>query len=262
MIMVEPVGEAHIDDVIQALMAEAAADPDVIGLVLLGSRAIGTETAESDYDLIFMVTDAAAARYEQTKSEPKRGVNLPRPIDTVDIWNDTPSGLRVENVISWMLPTFAEAKVIYDRTGEAARVIDALRQMPAEMARKEIEDGYGTYLNKLYRSLKCWRRGNELGGRMEAAETADALVRALFALEGHWRPYSSRLVYHLDRLAGQGWQPGELRESLLDLIGTGNPQRQQCLARKVVPLFRERGYGHVYDEWNGRIDKILGWDFS
>jgi hypothetical protein len=29
------------------------------------------------------------------------------------------------------------------------------------------------YLNGFFRSLKCWREGNQVGGRMEAAQPTD-----------------------------------------------------------------------------------------
>ncbi len=97
---------------------------------------------------------------------------------------------------------------------------------------------------------------------MEAAQTADYLLHVLFALERHWRPYSSRLIFHLDKLHSQGWRAGEVRDIVLDLISTGDPRRQQIVARRVAALLRERGYGHVYDGWEGHIDQALGWDFS
>jgi len=48
---------------------------------------------------------------------------------------------------------------------------------------------------------------------------------------------------------------------LLDLITTGDPSRQQALARRVAVLMQERGYGHVYADWNGQIDQALTWVF-
>lgn len=254
--------DVHTDGVLQALIAEAAADPDVIGLVLTGSRAIGAVAPESDYDLFFVVTNEALARYQQTQAEPRRGATITPPIGLADIWHDSPGNLKLETVVSWMLPAYAEARVLYDRTGETTGVIDALRQMPFEQAQKEVVNWYGAYLNGLYRSLKAWRRGNELGARLEAAETADYLVHVLFALERHWRPYSSRLIFHLDKLEIQGWQTDELRHILLDLITSGHPHRQQVVARRVAALLRERGFGHVYGEWGGQIDQVLAWDFS
>jgi hypothetical protein len=104
-----------------------------------------------------------------------------------------------------------------------AQLVDALRQMPADQAQAAVASWYDAYLNGLYRSLKSWRRGNELGGRMEAAQTADYLLHLLFALERHWRPYSSRLIFHLDKPEPQGWRAGEVGDILLDLIRTGDP---------------------------------------
>ena len=253
--------DIHTDDVIQALIAEAEADPDVIGLVLIGSRAIDAVTPESDYDAIFVVTDEASARYEQTQTTPARGTTINPPINTKDIWNDSPSNLQVEKVVSWFLPTYAEAHVLYDRTGETTRLINALSQMPADQAQTAVTNWYGTYLNGMFRSLKSWRWGNELGGRMEAAQTADYLLNVLFALERQWRPYSSRLTFHLDQLEPQGWRPDELRRILLDLISTGDPSRQQLVGRRVTALLRARGFGHIEDEWDGRIEQALSWVF-
>ncbi|HWQ15442.1 MAG TPA: nucleotidyltransferase domain-containing protein [Roseiflexaceae bacterium] len=250
------------DPVIQALVAEAQADPDVIGLVLTGSRALGEATDESDYDVIFVVTDEALARYEQAGEHPRRGTTVTPPIDTADIWNDAPRDLRLGKQVDWMLPAYAESLVLYDRNGETAPVIDAMRWMPEEQAQAEAAAWYDGYLNGLYRSLKCWRRGNELGGRLEAAGALPCLLRTLFALERRWCPYPSRLHRHLHHLEGQGWQPGELRAFLLDITATGDPRQQQQLARRVGSLLRARGFGHVYDGWNGQIDTALAWSFD
>jgi predicted nucleotidyltransferase len=253
--------DINTDNVIQTLIAEAKNDPDVIGLVLLGSRAIGGVTSESDYDAIFVVTDEAAARHKQTQITPMRGRTIIPPIDTADIWDDCPSGLQIGKIEDWMLPAFAECTILYDRTGQTAQLIEILSRMPADQVQAAIELDYSRYLNGLYRSLKSWRRGLELGGRMEAAQTADYLIGLLYALERRWRPYSSRLTFHLSELESQGWQPGELHTILLDLISSGNPNRQQDVARRVIRMLQERGYSHVYDEWHGKIDQALSWDF-
>lgn len=97
---------------------------------------------------------------------------------------------------------------------------------------------------------------------MEAAHTADYLVHLLFALEGHRRPYSSRLIYHLDKLDVQGWQPGELASILLDMISTGQPQRLQGVARRVTTMLHARGFRNVYDSWEGKIDACLVWVYQ
>lgn len=257
-----PTYEATADPVIQALVAEAAADPDVIGLVLTGSRAVGVVTTESDYDIVFVVTNEALDRYERDHQAPARGKSIHPPISTADMWHQSPRTLRPEHTVSWMLPAWAESRILYDRTGETALLIDALRLMPEGTACEEVAAWYDAYLNGLYRSLKAWRRGNVFGARLEAAQTADYVLHVLFALEQRWRPYSSRLPLHLSELSAQGWQPDELSRILLDLIATGNPQRQQVLAHRIVALMRDRGFAHVYDSWNGQIDLALAWTFA
>jgi hypothetical protein len=253
--------DVFADPIIHALIAEAQADPDVIGFVLLGSRSVGVVREDSDYDGIFVVTDEAAARYELTQSAPARGSALNLPDSALEIWHDSPGGMQIGKFEEWLMPAFAEAVIVYDRTGETTRIIQQLSRMPADQAQAAVARWYDTYLNGLYRSLKAWSCGLELGGRMEAAETANALLYLLYALDARWRPYSSRLDFHLDQIEHQGWQPGELRTALLDLITTGNPIRQQSLARRVIPLLRERGYGQHFDAWEGKIDQALAWDF-
>lgn len=59
--------------------------------------------------------------------------------------------------------------------------------------------------------FKARRRGNKLGGRLEAAQSADYVLHVLFDLKRQWRPCGSRLIFHLDKLAGQSWQAGEVQ---------------------------------------------------
>jgi hypothetical protein len=137
------------DPAIALLIAEAEADPDVVGLLLHGSRSVGTVDAESDYDATFLVTDEAMERYVRTGQTPARGLSVDPPIDTTEIGTASLSMLRLENIISWMLPAWADGLVLYDRTGEATRTIDALRLMPEERAREEVAAWYDAYLNAM-----------------------------------------------------------------------------------------------------------------
>ena len=66
---------------------------------------------------------------------------------------------------------------------------------------------------------------------------------------------------HLDTLSGQGWQPGELRAILLDLLTTNDPRRHQVYARRVIALLAERGYTRPDDAWHAKVDRALAWDF-
>jgi hypothetical protein len=246
------------DPVIDAIRAEGAADPDVIGILLTGSRANGAVTAESDYDVIFIVSDETAARYKREKREPQRGGTLDSSIDTTDMqWHNSPQTLRSYNTFG------ADAcRVIYDRTGEVTALSEELSVMPKEQADEKASDSYGAYLNSMFRSLKCWRRSDELGARLNATQSVEHLLDALFALERLWRPFESRVYLHLNKLTGQAWQEDELRRDLLDLLTTTDPRRQQEFARRVIALMDERGHGHVYEEWpSEKFGVALDWSF-
>jgi predicted nucleotidyltransferase len=245
------------DSVIDALRAEAAAAPKVIGLLVTGSRGNGAVTAESDYDVIFVVSDETMARYERENAEPVRGSTLDPAIDASDIqWHECPRTLREYNTFG-----VDACRVVYDRTGELTALAEELSQMPQQQARERVAKGYDDYLNLAVRSLKCWRRGDELGAWLLAAQSTDALVQTLFALERRWPPLGSRLYLYLDALRGQGWQPGELRAILLDLLITANPHRQQAYARRVIALLAERSYDRPDDAWNTKVDQALARDF-
>lgn len=250
----------HDDPVIQALIDEATADQDVLGLILSGSLGAGAFHPESDYDAVFVVTKEAIDRYTAENRWPERGASA-QTTKTKDLWHVCVADFTPDTVPIGEIPGYSYSLVLLDKTGDVTRLLQPFWRKPEERARAETAADYDGYLNALYRSLKAWRRGNDLGGRMSAAQSAWHLLDVLFGIERLWRPHHDRLWLHLDLLAGQGWRPGELREILLDLLTYGDPLRQQQLARRVEALLRERGFGHVYDDWNGEIDEVLAWRF-
>lgn len=69
-----------------------------------------------------------------------------------------------------MLPAYAESAVLLDKTGAITPLLANLSRIPEEQGLADIPAWYDAYLYALYRSLKAWRRGNALGGRLQAAE--------------------------------------------------------------------------------------------
>jgi hypothetical protein len=253
------VAEVLADPNIQAFIAEANADPEVIGLLLGGSLAAGAIHPESDYDIAYVITDEAFARYAAGDQWPERGAHV-QTSKPKDLWHESPAGLHAAAEIG--AGDYVDSEVLLDKTGELTPLLAAITLMTEEKARQEVAARYDAYLNGFKRSCKAWRRGNDLGARVMAAESALWLLHTLFALERRWRPWNDRLWVKLHLLDGQGWEAGELRAILLDLISHGDPYRQQAIARKVIALLQARGFGHVYDDWNGEIDEALQWTFA
>lgn len=262
----EPAPGAHSDQtddaILRRLIAEAAADPETLGLILGGSRGAGCADAESDYDLHWVWTDEAYRRW-QAEGRPLQAKRLAPGEPVMDIAYTCPERLaHLAAHPGWWTPGFADARAVFDRDGAVGAALRAIATIPDDHAAQVAAGAFDAYLNAFYRSLKAWRRGNELGGRLQAAESALHLVRALFALERRWAPYHDRLATRLDTLNAQGWPPGYLREALLNLTGGGSPRRQQELQARVEALMRARGFGHVLDAWGGDIERVKGFRFD
>lgn len=251
------------DRALQPFVHAAAEDSDTVGLLLSGSRGAGFADDESDYDLYCVLRDEMYDRRHE-QGQPLK-VTLPESAGQarVELMYTCPRRLtELAARPGWWTAGYATAQVLLDKTGQLAPLLATLRMLPDDRARADAAAWFDAYLNAFYRSLKAWRRGDELGGRLQAAESAMHLVRTLFALEQRWPPYHDRLAHQLDTLADQGWPAGFLRDALLDLIRTGVPGRQQALEARVEALLRARGFGHVVDAWGGEIERARGFHWG
>jgi hypothetical protein len=250
------------DRVLQRLIGDAAADPSTVGLILSGSRGAGCAGQESDYDIEWVLTDAVYAE-RQERGEPLSLSKTRLDGQPADLSYTCPRELeRIAANPGWWTPGYATARVLLDKTGEITPALERIAAMPEEKAKADAGGFFDAYLNAFYRSLKAWRRGDDLGGRLQAAESAMHLVRTLFPLARRWPPYHDRLAPQLELLEGQGWPPGYLHEALLSLVTTGDPKLQQDLEARVEALMREHGYGGVVEVWGGEIERVRAFRFD
>ncbi len=240
-------------DVLTELEAEVRADPESLGLILHGSRALGTERPDSDYDLIRVVTDSAySLRKEQDQLIQKRDV-VGR--GKADVLYQSPERLRwLADNAGWWTATYVEARVLVDGTGEVSLRVEQLVAQAGELAWARVPEEYDGYLNSFVRSLKAWRRGDELGGRLHAAESALFLIRTLFGLEHLWPPYHDMLGERLTQLEeAQEWSDRFLRKAVLRLLSAGDPTFQQELELMVEALMSSRGVQH---DWGDELEPL------
>src|SRR5579875_2370295 len=169
MIDTEPLRD---DPVLCEIVAEARADPTTIGIILSGSRGAGCAREDSDYDLGWVpCEDAWRARKEQGQSLHPKDARPGQP--ETDIWYTTlPELERLAAEPGWWTPGYVTARVLIDKTGDVSRVLQAMIALPAERTQADVAAWYDAYLNAFHRSLKAWRRGDELGGRLLASEAA------------------------------------------------------------------------------------------
>jgi hypothetical protein len=218
-----------VEPELRELVAEAEADPEAIGVVLFGSFAAGSADEESDLDVWYVVRSAPAPRSRRGRLE-----LIPTTLD----------GLR--DAPAWLKPAQAYSDVLWDPGGEVAPVLAAAQTV----SREEAAELYDGYLNDLYRSLKAWRRGQELAARVECGRSLRYVGELLFALDGRRAPYPKEW----------GGRLGELEPLVLEVARTAEPAAQQRLCRAIVELAAARGYADVYDAWDGDIDRVLAYD--
>ena len=229
------------------LVAEADADPDTVALLLHGSRARGAERPESDYDLFRFLTEDAYARRPKSDLHVKDG--------DVDTAYASVSRLReLAEKPAWQTSAFVTARLLLDKTGEVTEVLRILAERAAEQAWADVPEAYDDYLNCFVRSLKAWSKGDALGGRLQAADSALRVVRVLFGLDRRWPPYLDRLDPDLSALEHAfEWPEGFLRRALLTLLQSGDVETQIDLADRVEALARSRGIEH---EWGDELEQL------
>ena len=228
--------------VLEEIVAEIAADPESIGLILHGSRAAGVHRPDSDYDLMRIVTDEAYPA-RATLREKRRGADGL----AADVFYSSPARLsELAERPDWQVGMLVTGRVLVD-SGPLTALVETTLARAGEHAHAGLDAHYDAYLNCFVRSLKAWRRGDELGGRMQASESALHLVRTLFALERRWHPYHDQLAGPLRELEpAQGWGEGELAEALLRIVRDADPTFQQEVQLRVEALMESRGIAHQW----------------
>jgi hypothetical protein len=206
-----------MDDVLADLVREGEADPKTVAMVLGGSRSVGHERADSDYDIYYVRTVP----------------DKPPPRPNVETAVTTLKELRAMEPY-WWSDGMVQGRVLLDKTG------GELADILARLARAEDVAGpYDGYLNALVRGKAAARRGDELGARLHAADSVQYLAAALAALEG------KRPRFH-DRLAGTlgDWEP-----RLLAILRDPNVEAQLALYGDVRALMESHGV-RTHDEWH------------
>jgi len=231
------------------LRHRAEADPNVVGLVLFGSRGFDAYlTDASDYDVFVVVRSGEVAPWRTPHGSP------------VETWPMTVESFR-DHALSaaadaWNRPTFLGAQVVLDKLdGEVARIIDRKRVLTAGEGQAIAAASLGDYVNSLYRSLRSLEAGRNLEGRLDALESLSPLLTTVFALESRVRPFNKWLRREIGvrPLALDGLIP------LVERIATDPDAAAQREAfRLIEPAARDHGHGAVIDSWEPHVDWLRG----
>lgn len=223
-----------------AFVAEATADPAVVGLVLKGSRAHDGMTApHSDHDLYVILADDVAS--ELTALDGYRSAQLDVVVTTLE---------RFRRPADWERYAIARSRVLVDRRGgEVTRIVAAMGRLDTEEAFRSAAVLLDAYANSLYRSVKNHRDGNPLAGHLDAAASVGFLLDLLFTLDHRPRPYNKYLAWELDRFPLPDWESAALLDTVARITANGEVTPQQRLFAQVEAAARAAGHAAVPDAW-------------
>jgi hypothetical protein len=202
------------------ILAEVDADPASLGLILHGSRALDRVRPDSDYDLIRIVVDE---EYERRTADGTLHVKDGR----ADYAFSTLARLRrhAENR-GWWTAACVTARVVLDKTGEIAPLLDAIVARANEAALAGVPEAYD---------------------------------EALFGLEARWLPYLDALEPALPAIErAQGWDDGFLQSAAIRLLD-GDAAFEQELEARVEALMDARGFPH---EWGDDLEPLKALRFG
>jgi hypothetical protein len=236
----------------EEILAEAEADPDVVGVVPGGSRgkrALVTE--RSDHDVYVIVRDEAARDRWATRHPLRHG----DPVEVVTLTLEQFREYALPGSPSaWNAYTFAHVTPLVDRGGIAALVAEK-GQVDPSTAGEPLDD----YVNYYYRSAKSARDGLEREAHLDAAESISSFLDFLFGAFGRVRPYNKWLRWELEQQPLEPpWNAAELLPRLVRILATGDQEEQKALFRDAERLARERGLGEVIDAWEPDVPFLRG----
>src|SRR4051794_39947556 len=225
------------------MLVRAREDPDVLGVIVSGSRAVASlVTPLSDFDCYIVLRNGAS---EVGQWDHVRG----QPVETVPVTLDHfRSHATAGSPTFWNRPSFLHARVEFEvGGGEVAAALEAKRRLTPEEADLLVREWIGGYINSLYRSLKNFRDGRSFAGRLDALESLSPLLTTVFALLGRVRPFNKALAYELDR---EPLPIPDFLARLEHLARDPGMATQQELFRDFEAIARAAGYGDLVDDWH------------
>lgn len=243
----------EVQDLRDNLIKIAQSDPDIIGLFSTGSCGKGLITDESDFDATMIVKDEVLGNYRE-KYKGFGGI-------LCDLTVKAMAGLREAAIwggpMAWDRYNYTHLRAEVDKTGEIQKLIDEKGIVPEENRKDFISASLDGFINQVFRSVKCFRDGNEIASQLEAADGLPSLLNAIFGLEGRIKPFYKYLDWELTNfpLKKLPWSKEEFINILLNIARTGDLKVQQEVLRKIEKVFRAEGFNEVFDSW----EEMLPW---
>jgi len=248
-------------DIFKKIRKDSEKDPNILGLILVGSRGKKFHKEYSDYDFIVIVKDEVLLKYQKKFEKYDAISGIDCSAKSIQEFKEY-AEFRTE--FEWDRYSFTHVQAEFDKTNsELQKIIDEKGRIPENHWKDYLAGYLDGYINSVYRSLKCLRDNNLVGYRLEAAGSVGIFLTCVFALHNkRLKPYYKYLKYELAKypLDKLPWSADELIKMLHTILETGSYQTQQLLLIEMEKIAREEGFGYVFDSWEG--DEIWAMTFK
>jgi hypothetical protein len=225
------------------------ANPDVVGLVLTGSRGRDAFVREtSDWDVRLVVRDESYAEVAETLA-----TGHGSPIEVVVY-----SLAAFERVgepgteTAWDRYSYVHGSVLVDKLdGRIGQIVAGKAVLPEGIGPGLAAFELDGYVNAYYRSLKNDRAGLVAGAHLDAAESIPPLLTTVFAVHDRVRPFNRFLAWELERFPlPEPWLAHDRFVPRLEaILRTGSIRDQASLFRDVEAFARSHDLGETIDSW-------------
>jgi predicted nucleotidyltransferase len=238
------------------LLVDAETDPEVLGVFVFGSRSReGFADDRSDYDVAAVVQDESSGGFK-ARWPYRHGAPVEVVVATLsELVGHAEPGTASE----WERYQYSSVRVLLDKTGEVARVLDQKQGLPAEAQDALAKAAVDGYVNATFRSLRNHLLGLAAAARLDAAESVPHLLTAIFALEGRVRPFNKYLEWELREhpLADGAWAAARLLPRL-DNVLDGTVEEQHALFHDLERVARGHGLADVIEGWQPDVAWLRG----
>ncbi len=236
---------------LEQIINTAKTDPNILGFFVDGSQGKGLITQYSDYDASMIVKDEAKQEYKDRYE----GLGKPDIEISILTLEELKENAAWGSDSFWNRYNYVHLKAQVDKTGEIQKIINEKGNIPADKRESFINGSLDHFINQVYRSVKCQRDGNMTASQLEAVESIEPLLNALFGLEGRIRPYYKYLEWELSNypLTKLPWSKDQLMDTLIKIVQTADLKTQQETLKKIEQVFRKEGFNQVFDDWGEKL---------
>jgi len=203
-------------------LARWKAQPEVLSVLLVGSKSQGHADELSDDDLEVLLTHEAFKKRKPDEcseflieevGEQRKVIYDTQYVSLTSLEHKLFSSSDLDH---W---PYERAQILFDRNGSVTPLVESLGRMSPDFRRKRLQHSTIDAWIAAARAKKALLRGFEAASRLTVARGIKALSRVLFALEWRWVPLDHWLDKELQTLN----DPTHATPLLIEALKTGNP---------------------------------------